>query len=83
MALEEFEKKELSSRDKGYVQMRSIRDYGMGIVITGLGLFFLFSAKISKNFPQLDDVPTKIMGGIGVVYGIFRIYRGYQKKYLQ
>ena len=31
MALEEFEKEELNDRDKSYLRMRSIMDYGMGL----------------------------------------------------
>lgn len=83
MALEEFEKQESNRRDKGYVNMRSIMDYGMGTLLMGLGVFFMFSKKIAPGFTQFDDPWIKGLGGITVVYGLFRIYRGYKKNYLQ
>jgi hypothetical protein len=81
MALEEFEKKEPGRREKGYAGMRSIMDYGMGLLIAAMGVFFMFSAKISPEFPQFDDPWIKGLGGVAVIYGIFRIYRGYKKIY--
>ena len=39
MALEEFEKEEISDREKGYIRMRSIMDFGMGMLWTGMGVF--------------------------------------------
>ena len=32
MSLQEFEKEPLSERDKGYIRMRSIMDFGMGML---------------------------------------------------
>jgi hypothetical protein len=81
MALEEFEKQEANRREKGYAGMRSIMDYGMGLLIAAMGVFFMFSQKMSTNFPQFDDPWIKGLGGVAVVYGIFRIYRGYKKIY--
>jgi hypothetical protein len=81
MALEEFEKQEPNRRQKGYTNMRSIMDYGMGLLIAAMGVFFMFSQKISSSFPQFDDPWIKGLGGVAVVYGIFRIYRGYKKIY--
>ena len=48
MALEEFEKEQLSDRDKGYIRMRSIMDYGMGVLWMGMGVFMVF---IKKSLP--------------------------------
>jgi hypothetical protein len=83
MALEEFEKQELSRRDKGYINMRSIMDYGMGLLIIGLGIAFIFSTKLSKSLDRFDDPWIKGLGGVAIVYGLFRIYRGYKKNYLR
>jgi hypothetical protein len=81
MALEEFEKQESNRRQKGYAGMRSIMDYGMGLLIAAMGVFFIFSNKISRDFPQFDDPWIKGLGVVAVIYGIFRIYRGYKKIY--
>jgi hypothetical protein len=83
MALEEFEKQELSRRDKGYINMRSIMDYGMGLLIIGLGIAFIFSTKLSKSLDRFDDPWIKGLGGVAIVYGLFRMYRGYKKNYLR
>lgn len=83
MALEEFEKQEPNRRDKGYVNMRSIMDYGMGMLMICLGIFFIFSRKISPTFTQFDDPWIQGLGGITIFYGLFRIYRGYKKNYLR
>jgi hypothetical protein len=79
--LEEYEKK----RQKQLSLMRSILDYGMGIIIFLLGLFFLFrdQFKISFNvsFPPKDI--EKYFGALCLLYGSWRIYRGYKKKYFR
>ena len=83
MALEEFEKEEPDARDKQYATMRSTMDYGMGVVWTGMGVFIVFADKFTNKFPQFDDITFKIFGGIAIIYGLFRIYRGYKKKYFR
>ena len=77
---EEYEK-----RKKQQISvMRSVMDYGMGILIVLIGVFFLFHEKLKFRFmsfpPSTED---KIFGGIFLFYGIWRIYRGYKKNYFQ
>jgi hypothetical protein len=67
-------------RRKNYVTMRSVKDYGMGILIAGCGIFFLFSEKFGVAI-DLDAIFKNLFGGMCVVYGLFRIYRGYKKNY--
>lgn len=67
--------------------MKSLMDYGMGTLILLVGLFFLFRAQLG-NFPLNDrlgepDTLEKIFGGICLLYGGWRIYRGYQKNYFR
>jgi len=84
MALEEFEKEQLNERDKGYIRMRSLMDYGMGVLWTGTGIFFIFIKKFSADLAlRFDDPMIKAFGGICIVYGLFRLYRGYKKNYLR
>jgi hypothetical protein len=84
MALEEFEKDQLNEREKGYVRMRSMMDYGMGILWTAMGIFLLFIKKFSLEMAERWDSPAfKVFGGVCIVYGLFRVYRGYKKNYLR
>ena len=80
MALEEFED-EPSEKDKRYLRMRSVMDYGMGILWTGMGLFLMFPSKLSNKFGDYSSPMMKIFAGICIVYGLFRMYRGYKKNY--
>jgi len=84
MALEEFEREQLSEREKGYIRMRSITNYGMGVFMVLTGLFFMFPVKFTERFiNQYDPVLIKIFAGICWLYGAFRIYRGYKKNYFR
>ncbi len=80
--LDEYEKQ----KKRRTANMRSILDYGMGVIIFLIGLFFFFRDKFGKitlneQFPP--DSIDKIFGAFCVVYGAWRIYRGYQKKYFR
>lgn len=82
MALEEFEKEELTSREKGYMRMRSIMDYGMGLLWFGMGVFMIFIKKFSADLAsKYDSSAFKVFGAVCIIYGFFRIYRGFKKKY--
>ncbi|MEJ7627450.1 MAG: hypothetical protein WKF35_11345 [Ferruginibacter sp.] len=83
MALEEFDKEPLSERDKGLIRMRSMMDYGMGILWLGMGIFLLFIKEFNTGLEaRFDDPVMKVFGAICILYGGFRIYRGYKKNYL-
>jgi hypothetical protein len=82
MALEEFEKEEMSNRNKGYARMRSIMDFGMGLLWMAMGVFLSFNNLFDIGInPRLDDPIIKGLGIIFIIYGLFRIYRGYKKNY--
>ena len=84
MALEEFEKDPISERDKGYLRMRSMMDYGMGVLWASMGIFFIFIRKFREDLAaKYDDSMMKVFGAVCILYGIFRIYRGYKKNYLR
>ena len=84
MALEEFEKEQMNERDKGYIRMRSLMDYGMGVLWVGMGIFLVFIKKFSLELAErYDSTAFKIFGAVCMVYGLFRIYRGYKKNYLR
>ncbi len=78
--LEEYENK----KRKQVTQMRAVMDYGMGLLIVLAGLFFLFHEKL--HIPIGNDSSTgfeKYFGGLCLLYGGWRIYRGYKKNYFK
>jgi hypothetical protein len=79
---EEYEKKKKSQISS----MKAVLDYGMGILILIAGIFFLFRDKIggdsfNRRFPP-NDMDT-VFGIMCLVYGAWRIYRGYKKNYFR
>ena len=84
MALEEFEKEELNDRDKNYLRMRSIMDYGMGLLWMAMGVFMIFIKRFNADLAErYGDNTFKAFGGVCIIYGLFRIYRGYKKNYFR
>lgn len=84
MALEEFEKEEPSERDKSYLRMRSIMDFGMGLLWIAMGVFMIFIRRFNAELAEkYDDNTFKIFGAVCIIYGLFRIYRGYKKQYFR
>ncbi|HUM97839.1 MAG TPA: hypothetical protein PK275_08270 [Chitinophagaceae bacterium] len=80
--LEEYEKK----RKKQVNLMRSMMDYTMGLIIIIIGVFFFFlrTKEISVNqYLGKPDMLDKVLGAMCLLYGAWRIYRGYQKKYFR
>ena len=79
--MDEYEKR----KRKQIASMRAIMDYGIGILITVFGIFLFFRDKFkisfNENFPPNDI--DKIFGAICVIYGGWRIYRGYKKNYFR
>ena len=78
--LEEYENR----KRKQVTQMNSIKDYGMGILWMATGVFFLFHDKL--NVPFGNDASSwldKFFGGLCILYGGWRIYRGYKKNYFK
>lgn len=74
----------MSDREKAMIRMRSITNYVMGIFLLGAGCFFLFPVKSTKPYvDQYDPTIIKIFAGICIIYGLFRIYRGYKKNYFR
>jgi uncharacterized membrane protein HdeD (DUF308 family) len=62
--------------------MRTIYDYTMGILWLSLGVFFLFHKKwgFDLRFSDKELTLAYIFGVSGILYGLFRIYRGYKNK---
>lgn len=67
-------------RRKHNTLRRSIMDYGMGLVIISFGVFLFIGTEIGFEF-DMDPVFRYGLGGLFIIYGVWRFYRGYQKKY--
>jgi hypothetical protein len=77
--LEEYEKK----KRKQVTFMRSVLDYGMGVIFILLGVLIFMREKISlgEGESYKMNVPNKLLGGIFALYGLWRVYKGYKKNY--
>ncbi|MEO5967642.1 MAG: hypothetical protein ABIP68_05480 [Ferruginibacter sp.] len=83
--MEDLEKRpQLTKRDKRFINARSIMDFGMGLLWTGMGFFLIFIKQFNTGLEaQFDDPVMKIFGAICIVYGAFRIYRAIKKNYFK
>ncbi len=69
-------------RRKKATGIRSTLDYVMGFLLLGIGIYFLIYE--SMGWELMNRPPSsvdKVFGGLMVLYGIWRIYRGYKKNY--
>lgn len=78
---EEYER----NRNRQVSGMRSVLDYAMGVLIIFIGIFLMlrykFDIGLNKQFPP--DVWDKVYGIIAILYGAWRLYRGYKKNYFK
>jgi hypothetical protein len=76
----EFEDKIEDKKRRAYVNRRALMDLGMGLIYAGMGSFFIFSSRFGLEtvFPAPFNY---IFGGLCLLYGGFRIYRGIRKNY--
>lgn len=82
MALEEFEEEPLTQRQKTYIRNKSLVDYCMGLLWMAMGVFLLFIKYFDQTLAlRFNDPVFKALGGICVIYGLFRMYRAYKKNY--
>ena len=58
----------------------TLLDAGRGLVIFGAGIFFLISDRLGFSL-SVDGVYRYSFGGLCLLYGGWRIYRGYKKNY--
>ena len=66
-------------KNQGQV-FRSLYDYVMGALWLGIGIAILFYKQLGLNLNFDNSALTIIFGVSCLLYGSFRIYRGYQKK---
>ena len=73
----DFEEKKRSA----YSTRRSIMDIGMGILWSGMGALFILKDFIGVEMQFPEKPFDYIFGGLCLLYGIFRVYRGIKKNY--
>lgn len=79
--IEEYEKQ----KRKRLALRKSLMDYSIGVLIVFMGVFFLFRHKFKLDF-NITFPPNemdKVFGVICLLYGAWRIYRGYKKNYFR
>jgi uncharacterized membrane protein HdeD (DUF308 family) len=84
MSFNRFNDKELSKPERAMVRMKSLTNYVMGVLLIGCGLAVFFPpASIVGFIAKYDELAIKMLGGVCIIYGIFRVYRGYMKNYFR
>ncbi|MEO6136453.1 MAG: hypothetical protein ABIP35_14940 [Ginsengibacter sp.] len=82
MSLEEFENTP-DRKTKRFIMMRSITDFGMGAIYVAIGAIILFAKQLSFNSDFAMSIPAKLFAVLAIIYGSFRIYRGFRKNYFR
>jgi hypothetical protein len=79
--IDEYEQK----RKKDLNRVRSIVDYSMGTLFIALGIFFFirYQKNIYLKYIPGPDALDIVLGVLFVLYGGWRIYRGYKKNYFR
>lgn len=60
--------------------LHSLYDYTMGGLWLAIGLLFLLNRQLDIGWMKSDPIIDVIFGAVGVAYGLFRLYRRYQKQ---
>ncbi len=82
MSLEEFENTP-DQKTRRYILMRSITDFGMGFIYLAVGVIILFAKQLHFYSDFTMSVPAKIFAVLAIVYGSWRVYRGFRKNYFK
>lgn len=72
---------ERETRTKGYIMIRSTLDLAMGVLYLAVGLLMFFPEKVGLDMDGFDETIRRIFGGLCMVYGVWRLYRGVRKDY--
>ena len=82
MSLEEFENTP-DRKTKRYLLMRSITDLGMGFIYIGVGSIIIFGKQFNFSNDFTASTPAKIFAVLVIIYGAWRLYRGFKRKYFK
>lgn len=71
-----------SRQEKSYILMRRIYDFSMSFLILGMAVVMLFAPKLGiVQLIDVDPLFRYLFGGICLLYGGFRLYRGVYPNY--
>ena len=71
-----------SRQEKSYILMRRIYDFSMSFLILGMAVVMLFATKLGiVQLIDVDPLFRYLFGGICLLYGGFRLYRGIYPNY--
>ena len=69
-------------QQKSYTLMRMTYDLAMAILILGMAVVMLFSERLKiDQISTIDATFRYLFGGICILYGGFRLYRGIKRDY--
>jgi hypothetical protein len=69
-------------QQKSYTLMRMTYDLVMALLILGMAVVMIFAEKLKiEQIMSIDDTFRYLFGGICVLYGGFRLYRGIKRDY--
>ena len=69
-------------QQKSYTLMRMTYDLTMSVLILGMALVLLFSERLKiEQISSIDTTFRYLFGGICILYGGFRLYRGIKRDY--
>ena len=73
-------------RQKSFSQMRMVYNISMGIFVLAMAVVMLFGDRLGNDaleqfISPLDPVLRYLFGGLCLLYGVFRLYRGIKKEY--
>jgi threonine/homoserine/homoserine lactone efflux protein len=78
--IEDYEKQ----KRRQISRTRSLMDYVMGTLLFLVGVYFLIYQTLDMNvFDRKPSSLDYLIGGLFVLYGGWRIYRGYKKDYFK
>lgn len=71
-----------SKREKSYILMRRIYDFSMSSLILGTAVVMFLGAKLGiVQLIEVDPLFRYLFGGVCLLYGGFRLYRGIYPNY--
>ncbi|MEI8099166.1 MAG: hypothetical protein WCG74_10035 [Sediminibacterium sp.] len=69
-------------QQKSYTLMRMTYDLAMAVLILGMAVVMLFSERLKiDQISSIDTTFRYLFGGICILYGGFRLYRGIKRDY--
>ena len=73
-------------REKSFSSLRSVYNITMAILVLAMAVVMLFGERfgveaLSNFITPIDPVLRYLFGGLCLLYGFFRMYRGIKKEY--